>query len=185
MKIRKLIAFALMLFTVFAFASCSSGNSNRYEGKTKVVYALEGGTYKNSKYDVSHYYSVEEGETSKIYPLEKYNETKNPVERSGYKLIGWFKTKTGEGDSATYSDPWNFETDTITSEGVTLYAKWEKLIKYQFVVCCYDEKGEIKELGSYDVQLGAQFEDWRNFYNKNKGYTFLGTYSDIDGNPVE
>ena len=185
MKIRKLIAFALMLFTVFAFASCSNGNSNRYEGKTKVVYVLEGGTYKNSKYDVSHYYSVEEGETSKIYPLDKYNETKNPVERSGYKLIGWFKTKTGEGDSATYSDPWNFETDTITSEGVTLYAKWEKLIKYQFVVCCYDEKGEIKELGSYDVQPGAQFEDWRKFYNKNKDYTFLGTYSDIDGNPVE
>ncbi len=37
---------------------------------------------------------------------------------SGYRLVGWFKDET-------YQNEWNFDSDVLPSEPVTLYAKWE------------------------------------------------------------
>lgn len=148
MKIKRLIALCLSLVLITALASCKGeGVGNQIEGKAKVIFELEGGTYKTSSEAVAHYYEV--GEDGKlIFALDKIDQKLFPVERAGYELVGWYKTRTVEGDEVTYSDEWDFTSDKLTAEGVTLYARWEKLIKCEYVVCYFDEEGNavpIKE----------------------------------------
>ncbi len=148
-------------------------------GNAMVVYELEGGTYQNSIYPVIHYYHVAEGEQSYLQdPLKLSNKT---IERSGYVFTGWFATRTEQDGKVTYGDPWNFATDRIDQEGITLYAGWEVKAEYFYHVCYIDEQGERVVLGTYDVKAGDVFNDYMGYADRRVGYTAL-RITDKDGN---
>lgn len=177
MKLRKVIVFGLLLFALVSLSSCR--NEDKYSGKTEVIFELEGGTYQNCTAPVKYYYDLNEGK----FIVEPSNITDSKVERSGYELIGWYKTKKIDGTEVTYEDEWNFTEDEISEEGVTLYAYWKKVYKYTFNVCYYDENNELQTLGSYSVKANDKFSDYLNYANKRLGYTPLGFY-DEEGNEI-
>jgi len=177
MKLRKVIVFGLLLFALVSLSSCH--NEDKYSGKTEVIFELEGGTYQNCTAPVKYYYDLNEGK----FIVEPSNITDSKVERSGYELMGWYKTKKIDGTEVTYEDEWNFTEDEISEEGVTLYAYWKKVYKYTFNVCYYDENNELQTLGSYSVKANDKFSDYLNYANKRLGYTPLGFY-DEEGNEI-
>lgn len=177
MKLRKVIVFGLLLFALVSLSSCR--NEDKYSGKIEVIFELEGGTYQNCTAPVKYYYDLNEGK----FIVEPSNITDSKVERSGYELMGWYKTKKIDGTEVTYEDEWNFTEDEISEEGVTLYAYWKKVYKYTFNVCYYDENNELQTLGSYSVKANDKFSDYLNYANKRLGYTPLGFY-DEEGNEI-
>lgn len=177
MKLRKVIVFGLLLFALVSLSSCR--NEDKYSGKTEVIFELEGGTYQNCTAPVKYYYDLNEGK----FIVEPSNITDSKVERSGYELMGWYKTKKIDGTEVTYEDEWNFTEDEISEEGVTLYAYWKKVYKYTFNICYYDENNELQTLGSYSVKANDKFSDYLNYANKRLGYTPLGFY-DEEGNEI-
>lgn len=177
MKLRKVIVFGLLLFALVSLSSCR--NEDKYSGKTEVIFELEGGTYQNCTAPVKYYYDLNEGK----FIVEPSNITDSKVERSGYELMGWYKTKKIDGTEVTYEDEWNFTEDEISEEGVTLYAYWKKVYKYTFNVCYYDENNELQTLGSYSVKANDKFSDYLNYANKRLGYTPLGFYNE-EGNEI-
>lgn len=121
----------------------------------KVVYELEGGIYKNSDSAIEARYGFEEGAKKTIKDLNDIDGNSN-VERANYRLVGWYKTKTVDGESVTYSDKWDFEVDEVGDEGVILYAKWVKNTVYQYVVYSSDDSEPI---GSYETQVGVPYKE--------------------------
>jgi len=174
MKRKVLVAALIMIALASLLVGCNS--STNYDGMTKITYELEGGSYKNCELPVYQYYEFKEGTSNLIYdPVELSTEK---VKREGYKFLGWFRTKSGSGDDTVYSDQWDFSTDKVGTEGVTLYAGWELKVKYTYNVCYIDENGEKVVLGSYKVKEGAVFNDSRSKYaNKRLGYTAYTYYN--------
>ncbi|MBQ8323247.1 MAG: hypothetical protein IJX91_04705 [Clostridia bacterium] len=161
---------ALAIFAAALCGACTSATGK--EGKTKIVFELEGGTYRNCVLPIVCYYDFEENTQNLI--LEPTALSKIEITRAGYRIEGWYQTKTQEGENFVYSDKWDFSTDKVTSDGVTLYAKWEKEIRYSYNVCYRDDKGEAQVLGSYEVNEGEAFEDYLSYATKRYGYTALG-----------
>lgn len=198
MKLRNaaiLILFSLAVGALAVFAAgCSSGfdgyDIESWEGAV-VTFMLEGGIYKNSAREVEHYYSLDEGEDILIQAPSVYDD-KYSVRRPNYKLIEWCRTRTPDGEGYTYSDPWDFEKDTVAyGDRVTLYANWEALIKHYYDVCYLDDEGvphllegddipeeERKPSNSsiYEVGEGQIFNDYRRYASKRSGYTALPGY---------
>lgn len=170
----------VLIMVLFGFILTACDEEKTYDGQVKVTFMLEGGTYMNCTNPIVLYFDFQDNESN--YICTPTDLTSQTVEKSGYELIGWYKTKSGEGDNVTYSDEFDFENDTVGKDGITLYACWDKNIKYSYNVCWYNDKGELKTLGSYSVQVGEKFEDYSNFYKRNIGYTALGYY-DEEGNP--
>lgn len=148
----------------------------------KVVYELEGGKYGNSTRAVRRYYQFPEGAAKKITAL--LNEKGAPPERAGYRLDGWYRTRTEDGEHVEYSDPWDFAKDTVEGDSLTLYAKWRKLVEYTFDVVYFTEEGEEKLVTSYPVdedalgQGSATFSDYLkksylNYASVYPGHTVL------------
>lgn len=177
MKIKKFILSVLIITLFAALASflgaCSQGPD--YSGLTKVVFELEGGTYKNSKNAVVHYYDLKEGERVHITAPDVLTGNRT-IERSGYTLGGWYTVKDGDGN---YSQKWDFEEDTIGTEGVTLYAGWEKLGNHTYGLY-YKEGGKDVKLGEYPAKEGDYFRDSKKLFNR-RGYTII-RYTDENGN---
>ena len=183
MKIFKAVILSIAVIFMVSLMGCS--DKNFYEGMTKVVFELEGGTYQNCTLPVFNYYSLEKGDTSLIYQLGEL--ASKEVERSGYNLVGWYKTKQNIDGKIIYSDEWDFEKDEITSDGITLYAYWKKAIEHVFNVCYKDENNETVILGSYNVSEDIsnpnwkKFDDYLNYANRRYNYTPLN-YIDEEGN---
>ncbi len=178
MNLRKAIILGALFLSLASFSGCKKENKN--DGKTKVVFELEGGVYQNCTAAVSYYYDLNEGK----HILEPTSITDNEVERTGYELMGWYKTKKVNGDNVTYEDKWDFEKDQIDENGVTLYASWKKIYKHSFNVCYYDENNELQIIGTYqNVKPGEKFNDRLHYANKRFGYTPLGYY-DEEGNEI-
>lgn len=171
------VCFVLCLcLACLAVALAGCGNSTRdFDGKVKVIYQLEGGVYQNCEQPVIQYYDFDEGTSNLIVELSSLSG--QTILRTGYTLEGWYTKKIGEGDNVSYEDKWDFENDKVTSEGITLYAKWKKNIIYTYEVCYRDENDQsIHSLGSYEVNEGDTFNDYYASYfgNKRFGYTALG-----------
>ena len=155
-----------------------------YADKVKVVYELEGGRYLNSTTSVSHYYEFKSGAPRTIKPLEDKSFSEDGVTRDGgFVLEGWYREKVTENGTTEYLNRWNFETDTVSDEGVTLYAKWNSPIAYTFDFVYFDENGEEKVAQSYKVNAGDRFGDvWKNdvlsYAGGYAGHTAVGVYSD-------
>lgn len=177
MKFKKIL---LPLICLFAVIACSCAGDNLYEGKAKVVFNLEGGTYQNSQRAIVHYYSVEGGGSGRICDPETLSG--DEIVRSGYSIEGWYAVKTGEGADAIYSEKWDFSADEITAKGVTLYAKWVKDIRYTYNVCYENASGEKVVLGEYAVDAGGVFKDKFKYAEKRTDglYTPVGYYSDSE-----
>ena len=178
----KKILLLIPLFLLFVLVSCDTGE--KYEGKGRVIFYLEGGSCQNTTERFSQYYDFAEGvEEILIYdPNVIITDPKDQVIRNGYHIEGWYQTKNTSGDEVTYSDRWDFATDKITKEGVTLYAKWERNVTYTYALYYINSEGEEVKIDSYVSKVGAKFND---LLLKNKtvdGYTSLG-YVDQNGNP--
>lgn len=162
--------FLAAVTATLAFAGCN--DSSDYDGKTKIVYELEGGTYKNCTSAIVQYYDFEEDTQNLIYSPQTLSRT--DVKKDGFRFTGWFKSKTQVGDNTVYSDEWDFENDKVTTEGVTLYAGWKTLVTYTYNLCYVDENDEVKSLGVYEVNEGDEFEDFSDLAEKRTGnYTPL------------
>lgn len=169
-KKHHILLFAVLLIATLTLALSGCGNEGQsLEGKNIVTFELNGGTLelKTSSVDSKINFAYHPG----TYIL-------NPVEIPGYKLFrqgynftGWYTTK-----ECNAGDKWNFDTP-FNTETLTLYAGWEEAIKYSYVVY-YIENGESVKLGSYDVDAGARFEDWRKYAGTRTDYTPIGYYSD-------
>lgn len=169
MMLKRLSVYGLLLICILCLVGC--GNSSKEPEGIKVVYELNGGVFQNCTLPIKQYYEFDEGSKRLIKSPEVL--AKTSVLKSGYTLEGWYK-------DADFTNKWNFEKDEVPLDGITLYAKWDKDIKYSYNVCYYDENNEVIVLGSYPVKEGEVFDDWRNFAEDRKNYTPL-KFVDSDG----
>lgn len=177
LTVLSIIVFAISISSVFV--ACSAGDKIDTEGRASVVFELEGGIFQNCEGKVTHYYELPESGETLIYSPQELSS--RDVTKTKNTFGGWFRTKSGTGDGATYSDEWDFQVDKLTASGLTLYAKWIPNVKQVYRVCYIDEKGETKVLGSYNAVAGDKFDDWMNYAKKRNGYTPL-SFTDKDGN---
>lgn len=179
------LAFIISVSVATVLAGCGSVDyDEKFSDKAKVVFELEGGKYHNSTTSVSHYYTLVDGQPCKIVALEDMPE--GEVTRDGgFILGGWYKTKTTTDGNTEYSDKWDFDTDTVTKDGVTLYAKWESPIVYSFDFVYIGEDGAEHTVQSYKVNAGNKFGDvYRNdvltYANGYAGHTAIAVYYDAE-----
>lgn len=186
MKKRIIFTFCIiicLLLISFGLVSCSK-NTDNYEGYTKVIFELEGGKYQNSQLPIVFYYDFSEEDSHLIKELTEMSGEE--FMRQGYELEGWYTQKsTLEDGSVKYSGKWDFSKDKVQVNEITLYARWNKIMKYSFDVCYRDDDGNINILGSYPVEAGECFDDYLKYASKRKGYTSKGTYKDIEGNTID
>lgn len=162
--------FGLILLCILCLTSC--GSETKEPDGIKVIYELNGGVFQNCTLPIKQYYQFDENSKRLIKSPETLSKTS--ILKSGYTLEGWYK-------DSELTKKWNFDNDEIPLEGLTLYAKWSKDVKYTYNVCYHDEKNEVKVLGTYDVKEGEVFDDWRGFAELRKNYTPLN-YLDEKGN---
>ena len=79
MKAKKFLLGVLLILMAVLCVGCSSGRS--YEGKTKVIFELEGGTYQNCVRPIVQYYDFKEGTQNLI--VEPTQLSKAEITRSG------------------------------------------------------------------------------------------------------
>ena len=189
MKLRKLLMAAMTVVSAACLAAgisaCSDASADYSQmGYVKVVFHLEGGRYRNSTNAVTNYYDFEEGTQNLIFPLGEFSGTQ-PI-RENYKLDGWYQTREEVNGTVVYENAWDFSSDTVSEEGVELYAYWRPDVNYSYNVCFRDENGEVEILGTYNGKSeGEPFSDDLNYAELKapSGYTFLGIFVDEDGNP--
>ncbi len=177
MKTRKYAIITGIIVLLMCLSGCKS---NKYDKSgVKVVFELEGGTYQNSTLPVVYYYNFK---TDKNYLItDPTSITEKAITRPNYDLEGWYTEKE-------YINKWNFETDRVSKEGITLYAKWKKKVSHTFNLCYKNTKGEIVTLGSYDASNGKTFPETWGYKSISKvkspeyGYTAIA-YVDENGDP--
>lgn len=161
MKNNKTILTIILVVLAVSCMMFACGEQNDRAG-IKVVYELEGGVYKNSVKSVEVRYEFGSASKKRIKSLDEF-ETGSSVIKQGYRIEGWYKTKTGEGDDVVYSDKWDFETDEVSESGVTLYARWIVNAVYKYSIGYYNGD-EFVEVGSYETAAGVPFKE--NFVKK-------------------
>ena len=169
-KRKSLLVVIIMLFLCFV-SSC--GKQNDEPKGIKVTYVLNGGVFQNCTLPIKQYYQYDEDDKKLIYSPEALVND-DTIVNPGYTLEGWYT-------EAEFINKWNFETDTITDSGITLYAKWKKNIVYTYNVCYFDENNNKVVINSYNVSEGEEFNDKRNFADKRDGYTPF-RYMDVNRN---
>ena len=182
MQKKAIVCLVLCLVCLLAALTGCSDSDRNFDDKVKVIYHLEGGIYQNCEQPIIQYYDF--GEDTSNLIVDPSSLSGQAITRVGYTLEGWYTQKTGEGDNVSYEGKWDFETDKVTSSGITLYARWKKNIIYTYEVCYRDENDQsIHSLGSYEVNEGDTFNDYYASYfgNKRYGYTVLdGLYTESD-----
>lgn len=166
---------AVCALSLLAFSSCTGKEGSR---GIKVIYNLNEGTYKNSEENVVVYYKYPDGAKRLIKAIPIGGDGTAKVERLGYNFAGWYK-------DADFTEPWDFENDTVGDEGVTLYANWVKKTQYIYSIG-YMKDGQFEEVNttvarpllSFDFSLDAVIEaaDMR------EGYTLLYKSIKVDEN---
>lgn len=172
MKKRLLIVFVLALAALL-LVSCGRGDGLSLDGRYIATFHMNGGTldYKTSNTHTSINFAYHPG----TYVLDPAEIPGYSLYRDGYNFTGWYTS-----ENCLPSEKWDFDTKTIDTESVALYAGWEKAIKHTYTVC-YPDGEEIVVLNTYDnVQAGDSFSDWRNFADKRNGYTAIGFFSDAE-----
>lgn len=166
-------------------ASIETTYSYSEKGTAKAIFHLEGGTCQNSKNKITYLYDFDGTQDSiKIMdPNVLITSPQDQIIRNGYHIEGWYQTKVENPDGTVeYSDKWDFENDTMTLEGVELYAKWEINKVYTYELYYYDVNGNEVLLDKYEVKEGEKFSDLFLNNKEVEGYTSLG-YLDESGNP--
>jgi uncharacterized repeat protein (TIGR02543 family) len=165
-----LIVLALLAVTLTLLLSGCGKSEQDLDGMYVASFELNGGTLDLKSFNVSTKinYAYEPGS----YILDPTTYGNYEIFREGYIFTGWYRTA-----ECNENEKWNFSTDTINSEGLTLYAGWEKKIVYSYTVC-YLDGTETKTLGTYSVEAGAAFEDYRKYANKREDFTPSGYFAD-------
>ena len=159
----------LALVTVLAavLCGCSDNVNEALEGKNVVIYEVNGGMLNfgtsSTKTNIKHYYYPDN------YIKDPLTMPNYSIIRSGYTFTGWYT-----GVECKPEQKWDFGT-IFSAESLTLYAGWEKEIKYTYSVY-YSVNGNDQLLGSYTVEEAEKFNDRRDFANKRSGYTHIGGY---------
>jgi uncharacterized repeat protein (TIGR02543 family) len=167
-----ILLFAVLLIATLTLALSGCGSEGQsLEGKNIVTFDLNGGTLelKTSSVDTSINFAYHPG----TYILDPVKIPGYKMFRQGYNFTGWYTTK-----ECNAGDKWNFETPFL-AETLTLYAGWEEAIKYTYTVY-YVDNGAGVALGSYEVEEGARFDDWRKYAGTRADHTPVGYYSDIN-----
>ena len=169
MKLKYFMAVALVIAALtFILSGCDSGELD-LEGKTVVTFQLGGGTlnYGTSSTNTYIKYAYEPG----TYLVDPSSFSGYALTRNGYRFTGWYTDEKCQNE-------WNFSTGVASGESMTLYAGWElnKIFSYSVY---YVEGSERFLLGSYEVNSGEEFEDWKKFADSRQNYTKMGYYSDI------
>ena len=95
----------------------------------------------------------------------------------GYTLVGWFKTRTGDTASYTYSNEWVFTDDpntdgdqrTKVTEDSTLYSKWEKEVTTEEVTLNFTSISGFNSWGSSYTSHTVQYDNFTvTFASANK-----------------
>lgn len=178
MRIKRIVVIMFALVILISFSGCKK-NKDNYEGQTKVTYNLEGGEFQNCTAPIIQYYKLEKNKQQLIYDPCELGKQQMPT-HGDYVFDGWYKTKIVNGDKTTYSNKWDFKRDHITTEGLTLYAKWKTRVNYTYNVCYLDDNNQKVILGSYNVSEGEKFLDSSN-YSMRLGYTTIKC-TDENGN---
>jgi len=166
-------------------ASIETTYSYSEKGTAKAIFHLEGGTCQNSKNKITYLYDFDGTQDSIkiIDPNVLITSPQDQIIRNGYYIEGWYQTKVENPDGTVeYSDKWDFANDTMTLEGVELYAKWEINKVYTYEVYYYDVNGNEVLLDKYEVKEGEKFSELFLNNKEVEGYTSLG-YLDESGNP--
>ena len=172
MKKRNLLSIILVIVLLFSLAGCKEKDST--PTGILVTYDLNGGTFQNCVLPIKQYYTYSEGAKRIIVDPETL--VQDVIQKSGYTVEGWYT-------NTSYTDKWDFKNDVLSTENLTLYAKWVKDIKYTYNVCYIDEStNETIIINSYNVEAGEKFEDYRDYANKREGYTAF-EFVDKLGNP--
>ena len=159
-----------MATLALVMSGCSGANGD-LEGKNTVTFEVNGGilNYGTSSTNTKVNFAYHPG----TYILDPTTFPNYSISRSGYNFTGWYTSAECKPDQK-----WDFST-LFERESLTLYAGWEKAIKFSYSLYYKDTDGEVL-LGSYTVSSGDKFEDWRNFASNRKNYTGIGYYSDPD-----
>mgnify|MGYP000841140465 CR=1 FL=1 len=168
----KLLVIGLYLLLPFSLFSCKKEEAS---DKIRAEFYLEGGSCQNNTEKITYLYNL--GEREETYIADPNVLKKNDISRDGYTLKGWYQTKTIVGADVTYSNPWDFNQDKMTKDGVKLYAYWVRDVVYSYELYYKDGDTDVL-LGSYAVEQGEHFDDYLNYANKRTGYTSLGYYDE-------
>lgn len=170
MKKRNFLFLALIAVTLTMLLSGCGKKDQTLDGKYVATFELNGGTLdvKSSNVSTRINYAYEPG----AYLIDPSTYGGYKLTRAGYLFNGWYTTP-----DCREGDKWDFAKDTINQEKLTLYAGWTRKNVYSFTVC-YMNGGERVALGSYNVEEGAQFDDYRGYANQRKDFTANGFYSD-------
>lgn len=206
MKIKKAVILILCVLSLLPLATgCSADAEYDFTGMVKVTFHLEGGEYRNCEGTVNYYYDFKPGESKRIKnpAAEKNVSTIDgkfvdaEVKRDGFVLEGWYRNRTETDGIVVYDGKWDFETDTVSGEGVELYARWDPFVKYTYDICAFDEDGtpatdddgNYVVIGSYSVREGEAFSgDLLGYKDSRPGYTAVrgeddGWFYNADGTP--
>lgn len=167
------------ILSLCSLVGCSSKGDSRITAYA--TFYLEGGTCQTNNEKVSYRYYLDD-ENQSTYIADPNTLKKDNVSRVGYTLVGWSKSKDSSG-TIDFKNTWDFSSDKMSADGVTLYACWEKDIQYTFDMYYKDENNEDKFIYSYKVNEGEAFEDFLKM-GKRSGYTILN-YTDISGNVID
>lgn len=161
-----LMTIALTLTLAFALSGCSGGDAD-LDGKNIVTFEVNGGTlnYGTSSTKTKVNFAYYPG----TYIVDPSTMPNYSISKSGYKFIGWYTSV-----DCNPSEKWDFGKPFDT-ETLTLYAGWEKLIKYTYTVYYPDGESNVA-LGNYEVSAGEKFDDYRNVANERDDYTCIGYY---------
>jgi len=167
-----------ILVAIFVFATLMSvlvacgPQEQSFEGMYIVTFEFNGGTLYNGSTNISGEIHHAYEPNSKIIDIANHKPYK--FTKNDYEFVGWYTDNE-------CTKEWNFQTDTITVEKLTLYAKWTPKIKYTYDLYYTDENDTEQRLGSYKVNVGGEFSDSSKYAVKGltaAHKTFVGFYSD-------
>lgn len=169
-KISIAVTLLALLCALSAVLCGCSEQKDEYEGKNVVTFDMNGGTMNygtsSTKGTVNHVY----------YPgtliLDPTTIPNYSISRNGYNFLGWFTSAECKPE-----EKWDFEGTYFDIPKLTLYAGWEKEIKYTYSVY-FSVEGVDHFLGKYEVAVGDKFDDWRKFGNSREDHTAMGYYKD-------
>lgn len=169
-KIKLLIVIALVALLTLAMSGCDKGGYD-IDGMNVVTFEMQGGMleYGTSSTDTKINFAYHPG----TYILDPTTIPNYSLMRQDYNFTGWYTTP-----ECNAADKWDFSTP-FNTQTLTLYAGWEKAIKFTYTVYFVDGEGASVSLGQYEVKTGDTFSDWREFAKGRDGYTPMGYYSDI------
>ena len=182
-KTIKILCFLLMFISLASMFGCTNNEIN-YDDYIQVIYELEGGAYKNSLNPIKQLYKKLPDSSSTLI-FDPTTLSNQPLTFEKHVFDGWYKNRDEIDGKVIYSNKWDFESDAVDNDGVTLYAKWNSIYKYTFKLCYKDDANKLQELGIYQVEDGEAFSDYRSLASKRYGYTPTGNFFTQDGTLIE